>query len=183
MQYSASELVTMCKECRVSTKKLMTEFPWMRKEFLSTLLRNAMGDEKVEEATRMEEFLQNEAQRKIWVSIHRELNQTWNPIATKVEVPMGDGTTKKCNTKEEVEQGIRDEISERFSHADSSPTCQGALFSLLGYSVDTEVALATPKGTFVPHPGTTPSTMLILEEIERIWAKMGTGEVEEDFQY
>ena len=57
MQHSVSELATMYKECRVSTKKLMAKSPWMRKEFLSSLLREALEDNKVEEATRMKEIL------------------------------------------------------------------------------------------------------------------------------
>ena len=45
----------------------------MRKEFLSRLLQEAIGDEKVEEATRIKGILRNEAQKKIWANIHREL--------------------------------------------------------------------------------------------------------------
>ena len=68
------------------------------------------------------------------------------------------------------------------------PICQGMLFDLLGYSANTEVALAILEGTFVPPLGTTPTTKIIPEEITRIWAKMGAGEVEiavsfKDFQY
>ena len=54
--------------------------------------------------------------------------------------------------------------------------------------MDMDAALVTLEGTSVPPPGTTPTTMVILEEIARIWAKMGAGKVEitvsfEDFQY
>ena len=40
----------------------------------------------------------------------------------------------------------------------------------------------------MPPPGTTPTTMLILDEMARIWAKIGIGGVDivvsvEDFQY
>ena len=86
----------------------------------------------MEEATRIKEILRNEAQKKIWVTIHRELNKTCNPSTTRVEVPMSDGTVKECNTEEEVKQGIGDKISEQFSRAASMPICQGALFGLLG---------------------------------------------------
>ena len=85
---------------------------------------------------------------------------------------MDDGTVRECNTKEEVEQGIGDEVSERFSRASSAPVCQGALFDLLGYSADTEAALEILAGTFTPPPGTSPTTMIILEEIARIWVQM-----------
>ena len=63
-------------------------------------------------------------------------------------------------------------MSGRFSQADIAPICQGALFDLLGYSADTEVALAILEGTFVSPPGTTPTKIIILEDISRIWAKM-----------
>ena len=76
----------------------------MRKEFLSTLLREAMKDGKMEESTRINEIQQNEAQTKVWASIHRELNETRNTSLTKVEVPMSDGTTKGYTTKKEVEE-------------------------------------------------------------------------------
>ena len=166
----------------------MAESPWMRKEFLSILLREVLGDDTLEEATRIKEILRNEAQNKIWAIIHQEINQTHNPSPTRIEVPMSDGTVRECNTEEEVEQGIGDEISERFSRAASAQIYQGVLFDLLGYLADTEAALAIPEGTFVPPPGTMPITILILDEIARIWAKMGAGEVDivvsvEDFQH
>ena len=70
MQHSESELTTMYRECRVSTRKLMAESPWMRKKILSTLPREALGDNKVEEATSIKEILCNEAQKKTWKTIH-----------------------------------------------------------------------------------------------------------------
>ena len=101
----------------------MTESPLMHKEFLSTLPSEAMGEDKLKEATRIKEILRNEAQKKVWVSIHRELNQTRNPSPTRVKIPMSDGTPKECNTEEEGKQGIGEEILERFSQADSAPIC------------------------------------------------------------
>ena len=43
---------------------------------------------------------------------------------------------------------------------------------------DSEAALAILEVTFVLPPGTMPTTVLILDEIARIWAKMGAGEVD-----
>ena len=100
---------------------------------------------EMEESTRTKEILQNEAQRqrqrKEWGSIHKELNKTQNPSPMRVEVPISGITTKECTTNKEVEEGIGGEISERFSQANSTPICQGALFDLLLYSADTEAAL------------------------------------------
>ena len=58
----------------------------------------------------------------------------------------------------------------------------------MGYSPDAEAALEILAGTFVPPPGTTPNTIIILEEIAWIWAQMEGGEVDmvvsvEDFQH
>ena len=75
MQHSVSELlVTIYRECKISTKRLMAESPWMHREILSTLLSGAMGEEKLGEATRIKETLRNESQKKVWASIHMELN-------------------------------------------------------------------------------------------------------------
>ena len=57
-------------------------------------------------------ILHNKSQKKIWATIHRELNQTRTPCPTRIEVPMADGTVRECNTKEEVKQGIGNEVSE-----------------------------------------------------------------------
>ena len=72
--------------------------------------------------------------------------------------------------------------------ADSAQVCQRALFELLGYSADTDAALAILEGTFIPPPKTTAATRIIVEEIARIWEKMGTDEVRietnrKDYQY
>ena len=160
----------------------------MRKEFLFKLLQEAISQEKVEEATRIKGILCNESQKKIWATIHHELNQTRSHCPTRIEVPMADGRVRECNTKEEVKQGIGDDILECFSHAASAPVCQGAIFNHLGYSANTDAALEILAGTFVPPPGTTPTTVIILDEIARIWAQMEGGEVDivvsvKDFQH
>ena len=85
--------------------------------------------------------------------------------------------------KEQVEEAIRGEIDTRFSKADSAQVCQGALFELLGYP-----ALAILEGTFSPPPRTTAVTRIVLEEIARIWERMGMCKVSieishEEYQY
>ena len=58
----------------------------------------------------------------------------------------------------------------------------------MGYLANMEAALGILAGTFVPPPGTTPTTVIILEEIARIWTQMEGGEVDivvsvKDFQH
>ena len=140
------------------------------------------------EAKILQEILQNEVQKKAWPPIHRELKQTRNPSPTRVEVPPDDDTTRECTTKEQVKEGIAKEMSKRPSQVDSAQVCQGSLLELLGYSADTETAIAILEGMFVPSPGTTVSMLINQEEIARRWEKMDTGEVnteisQKNYQY
>ena len=89
MQYSIKNLAKLYKQCNVSTKKLMTESPWMRKEFLVSQLRESMEDEGVDEATRHEEFLRNEAPKKVWASI-----QLGTPIDKEPKSNKGQSSTE-----------------------------------------------------------------------------------------
>jgi len=99
-------------------------------------------------------------------------------VCTELDVPLPDGKVEKHLQREEIEPGIHGEITKCFLRADGAPICQGALYDLLGYSTDTETAEAILEGTFVPPPGTDGPTVIILEEIARIWKKiLGDGEV------
>ena len=105
-----------------------------------------------------------------------------------VEVPLPDGTTRVCKTKEDIEAALAETLGDRFGLAKSSELCHGPLFDLLGYHAGTEAGQQILEGTFVPPPETSPATCLILEEIGRIWKKMQDGAVDitvtkEDYQY
>ena len=65
MQHSVGEMITMSRECKLRTRKLMTKSPWMHKELLFILLSEAMRKYEMEEATRVKEILRNEAQKKV----------------------------------------------------------------------------------------------------------------------
>ena len=60
-------------------------------------------------------------------------------------------------TKEGVETIIHDEIDTRFDKASSAPICNGPLFELLGYNVDTSAGMEILEGTFTPPKGMDPS--------------------------
>ena len=51
------------------------------------------------------------------------------------------------------------------------------MFRLCGYSVNTETATSILEGAFVSPTITAASTLIILEEITRIWEKIGTRKV------
>ena len=98
------------------------------------------------------------------------------------------GAVHQHRTKEDVEGAIHGELDARFDRASSAPICNGPLFELLGYNADTEAGMEILEGTFVPPKGTEPATIIILDEIARIWKLMGKGEVsiiitKEDFQH
>ena len=78
----------------------------------------------------------------------------------------------ECTNRETAEETIHNEISPRFSRAKSAQMCNGPLFEMLSYNADTEAGAQILEGTFVPPPGTDPATIIILNEIARIWAKI-----------
>ena len=83
---------------------------------------------------------------------------------------------------------IHNEISPRFSRAGSAPICTGPLFELLGYNANIEAGMEILEDTFRPPRGTDPATVIILNNISRIWRLMGEVEVsiiitKEDFHY
>ena len=107
---------------------------------------------------------------------------------TFVDVPMPDGSTKRCANKYEMEEAIKGTIMDRSMKADSAPICQGALFDLLGYGADTETAVEILEGRFVAPEGTDRYTLLLFEEMGRIWKEMEAGRVdivvtEDNFRY
>ena len=93
-------------------------------------------------------------------------------------MPNQDRTVKEHTTKDKIEQAIATEIPKRFGQADSAPICQGPMFDLLSYSVNTHTAEQIHEGKFVLPLGMDGSTLIILKEIARIWRKMGTCKVE-----
>ena len=99
-----------------------------------------MEAEREEEVTRLRAMLRAEAQAKAWRSIKSVTESSAFNSVTRVEVPLVDGMTQECTTKETVERGIARENSKRFGMASHAPVCHGALFELLGYSADTETA-------------------------------------------
>ena len=183
-----SQLVSQYRECKEHTKRLLAESPWMRRNYISEKLQAAIESEREEEATRLRAMLRAEAQAKAWRSIKGVTVPSAFNSVDRVEVPLMDGSIKECNTKETVERGIASENSKRFGMASHAPICHGALFELLGYSADTVTAEAILEGTFQSPGGVDGPTLILLEEIARIWKKMGEGEVSivispEDFQY
>ena len=176
MELTSSQVVTDYKECK-EQRRLLGESPWLRKQYLTSKLQQAINAKHKENATRLQEMLRNEAQKKEWDHIHRVTKPKRNAGATRVEVPQPDGPGTICDTKKTVEAALAEENSKRFGLADNAPICQGALFELLGYSADTQAAEEILQGTWVPPPDTSRATLLLLEEIARIWKKMEGGEI------
>ena len=92
------------------------------------------------------------------------------------------------DTKEQCEKAIQDELVPRFGRASNAPVCQGALFGLLGYEVDSKTAIDILEGKFDAPVGTDGATLLLFHEISNIWKSMKDGKVnivitKEDFQY
>ena len=72
-----------------------------------------------------------------WQGIHRVVKPNKTGAVSHVDVPLADGSTRRCNEKEDVDKAIGQDIMARSTRAKSAPICQGALFDLLGYRADT----------------------------------------------
>ena len=182
------DLVAMWKVAKAELKRHLAESPWMRKQYLTEQLREALENERLEEATRIRNSLRCESKRKEWRGIKRVTKGKQQTATLRLEEPLPDGSVRVARTKEEVEEMIPRYLGDRFGSAGSADVCNGALFELLGYSADTETAVKILEGTWTPPPLTPPTTILILEEVAKIWKKMADREVDivvtrDDFQY
>ena len=182
------ELYYRYKSCREHAKKMMAASPWMRKTFLSSKLREAIEADKKDQVTALKQVLRSEAESKEWQGIQRATKPDRAGAISYVEVQQQDGTIKKCDTKESCESAIGEEIKPRFDRANSAPVCQGALFDLLGYEVDTDTAMDILEGKFNCSLVEGTPTGEILKEIAEIWKMVGNGKVDifitkEDFQH
>eukprot|EP00985_Skeletonema_marinoi_P002194 scaffold888_cov159-Skeletonema_marinoi.AAC.1 len=133
-------------------------------------------------------MLKAEAQRKTWQDIQRVTKPRGMLSVTRVEVERQDGVVTEYVNKEEIEKAVMEELTSRFGRAGSAPICQGVLYDLLGTYADTDAAVQILEGTFTPPTDADGPTLIILEEITRIWQLMGDGEVnivitQEDYQY
>ena len=187
-ELSRDDLLLQYGYCREQTKQLLAESPWLRRQFLSRKLEDAMLKHDEADAKRTKEMLRREAQSKTWRSIQRVTKPNKAGTVTFVDQKQADGTTTRHSTKATVEQAIADEILPRFSRASDAPICQGALFGLLGYGANTETAIEILEGRFTPPDGTDGPTLLLLDEIARIWSEMEEGNVnivvtKDDFQH
>ena len=132
--------------------------------------------------------MRSEAEKREWNGINATTKPNKTGIITHVDVKRADGSIKRCDTKESCEEAVHGKIKPRFSRASSAPVCQGALFGLLGYEVDSKIAMQILEGMFDYSLITDKPTQHILKEMAEIWKLIGNGKVDiiitkEDFQH
>ena len=121
--------------------------------------------------------MKGENQRRNWRLIDREMGKTRTPAPTMVETVDEDETVTQYRTKDGVERAIHSKIGPRFSRTGSVAICNGPLFEMLGYNADTKAGMEILEGTFKQPTGADPATVIILNEISRIWRLVGNREV------
>ena len=165
----------MYSDCKKKFAEMLADSPWLRKQFLSARLHDALENGREEEANKIQATMRGENQRKNWRSIDKEMGKTRTLAPTMVETVVEDRKVTQHHTKDSVERAIHNEIGPRFSRAGSAPICNGPLFELLGYNADTEAGMEILEGTFKPPLGTDPTTVIILNKISKIWRLEGDG--------
>ena len=101
------QLMAKYRICKEHTKEVMLKAPWLRKQFLSKKLQEALKEERLEEARRIKDILRHEAEKKQWLVIHRVTKRNKAGAVTRIEVLQPDGSIKVCTGKEECEEAIK----------------------------------------------------------------------------
>ena len=96
---------------------MLADSTWLRKQFLSARLHDALENGREEEANEIQAIMSGENQRRNWRSIDREMGKTRTPAPTMVETVDEDGKVTQCRSKGGVERAIHNEIGPSFSRA------------------------------------------------------------------
>ena len=107
----------MYSNCKKKCAEMLADLPWLRKQFLSARLHDALENGREEESNTIQATMRGENQRRNWRSIDREMGKTRTPAPTMVETVDEDGTVIQHRTKDGVERAIHNEIGPRFSRA------------------------------------------------------------------
>ena len=99
MSLSLDQLMSKYKTCKGHTKAVMLEAPWLRKQFLSEKLQEALKDERLEEAQRIKDILRHEAETKQWLGIHRVTKRDKAGAVLRIEVLQPNGSIMVCTDK------------------------------------------------------------------------------------
>ena len=99
---------------KMSFTPFQMKAPWMRQQFLSLLLHQAVEEEREEDVKRIQEQIRNEHYRRQWRGIKMTMNQNSINSVTHCQVTQEDGTIRDCDTKEEVEEAISQTLSKLF---------------------------------------------------------------------
>ena len=99
--------------------EMLADSPWLRKQFLSARLHDALENGREEEANKIQAITRGENQRRNWRSIDREMGKTRTPAPTMLKTVDEDGTVTQHRTKDGVERSTHNEIGPRFKRAPS----------------------------------------------------------------
>ena len=95
LSYTRQELWTMYNNCKKKCAEMLADSPWLRKQFLSARLHDALENGSEEEANNIKAIMRGENQRRNWRSIDREMGKTRTPAPTMVETVGKDGTANQ----------------------------------------------------------------------------------------
>lgn len=164
--------------CRYWKKRLATYAPALRIEHQQQCLMDAEATGDTDRAKAIRASMTREESRTMWGGLRYNFspNGGRSNAVTRVE-RIEDGELVEYTEQESLEQVVREMTQDRFTLADSSPLCQGQLGEQLGYLADTDIAQSILEGTFEPTEDVADSTILVLEEIAKITARITRGKV------
>jgi hypothetical protein len=178
IDWTEEECIHAVGVCAAWKKRLSTYAPALRVEHQQQCLLDAEASGDTDRARVIRASMDREENRSMWGTLRYNFspNGGRSNAVTRVE-RIEDGAVVEYTEQEELEQVVCDMTQSRFTMADSSLLCNGLLGYQLGYIADTEVAQSILEGTFDPPPDTADSTILVLEEIGNIAARITRGQV------
>merc|ERR1712197_219844 len=131
------ELHRMLGEAKEEARHHILESPALRSRYLTTKLEEAIEESREADAAWIAAMIRAERERQEWGGIRRVTKKGAAQVMY-VEVPLPDGTTRVCTTKEDIKAALAETLGDCFTLAKSSELCHGPLFDLLGYHAGTE---------------------------------------------
>ena len=75
----------MAQECKKKSKSLLTESPWLCRQFLAAQLEAAAENNDIRKANNVKAIMKAESHRKGWNAIKKEMGQKCTPAPMIVE--------------------------------------------------------------------------------------------------
>ena len=164
-----SDGIKLCNDCLI---KLRGQANGLRKVHLCNCLISAKDTKDKEWYRGILRVIEREEQKNVWRSICRVTDDPRLGAITFVQWETDDGIMD-ITDKDEMCDEIQSVTERQFALAESAPTSWSSLANKIGFLSNTKFALNLLMGLEAIPDDVDPATMLIIEEMQRLWNLQG----------